>query len=74
MAAESCDAAAGGLSVKARKGSALLFFNMDPQCAQEADAALHQGCPVLEGDKWSMTVWMHQQNQNEALFGTKRDC
>ena len=48
----------GGLSVRPRKGDAVLFFSLDLQ--QQLDpASLHGGCPVVEGTKWSATKWMH---------------
>jgi len=62
-----CDPPAG-LAVKPVKGTAILFFNMDPQCALVDEDALHEGCPVIQGDKYSMTVWMHQQSETRARF------
>ena len=48
----------GGLSVRPRKGDAVLFYSLDLQ--QQLDtASLHGGCPVVEGVKWSATKWMH---------------
>ena len=49
-------------AVKPKKGDALLFYDMDPQCVYEDRFSLHEGCPVLEGIKWSATIWMHQQH------------
>jgi len=47
-----------GVAVKARKGDALLFWSMDN--VQTLDtASMHAGCPVLKGEKWSATKWMH---------------
>ncbi|CAI7850956.1 unnamed protein product, partial [Closterium sp. NIES-53] len=47
-----------GIAVKPAKGSALLFFSMNPNGSFDT-ASLHSGCPVLEGEKWSATKWIH---------------
>lgn len=50
--------ARGGVAVKARKGDALLFWSMDN--VQNIDQkSTHAGCPVIKGEKWSATKWMH---------------
>ena len=47
-----------GVAVKPRKGDALLFFSLDEN--ERVDTtSLHAGCPVIEGNKWSATKWMH---------------
>lgn len=46
------------LSVKPRKGDALLFFNLRPDAVPDP-LSLHGGCPVIEGEKWSATKWIH---------------
>lgn len=45
-------------AVKARKGNALLFFSMKPDGSFDS-ASLHSGCPVIKGEKWSATKWIH---------------
>ncbi|CAM6087606.1 unnamed protein product [Calypogeia fissa] len=47
-----------GLAVKPKKGTALLFYSLYPDATPDF-ASLHMGCPVLEGEKWSATKWMH---------------
>ncbi|CAK8569138.1 unnamed protein product [Lathyrus sativus] len=47
-----------GLSVKAKMGDALLFWSMRPDASLDA-SSLHGGCPVIKGNKWSSTKWMH---------------
>ncbi|CAI5467394.1 unnamed protein product [Closterium sp. Yama58-4] len=47
-----------GIAVKPAKGSALLFFSMKPDGSFDT-ASLHSGCPVIEGEKWSATKWIH---------------
>lgn len=47
-----------GVAVKPRKGDALLFFSLHPSAVPD-EASLHTGCPVLEGEKWSATKWIH---------------
>ena len=44
-----------------RKGSALVFWSMDPQYALYDPFSVHEGCPVLgEREKWTATFWIHQ--------------
>lgn len=47
----------GGLSVKPKRGDALLFWSMKPDAALDP-SSLHGGCPVIRGNKWSSTKWM----------------
>ncbi|KAK8945642.1 hypothetical protein KSP40_PGU000405 [Platanthera guangdongensis] len=47
-----------GLSVKPKKGDALLFWSMKPDATLDP-TSLHGGCPVIKGNKWSSTKWMH---------------
>ncbi|KAL0708517.1 hypothetical protein Bca4012_074943 [Brassica carinata] len=52
------DCAKKGIAVKPKKGDALLFFNLH-QDATPDTLSLHGGCPVIEGEKWSATKWIH---------------
>uniref|UniRef100_A0A7N0U9K8 procollagen-proline 4-dioxygenase n=1 Tax=Kalanchoe fedtschenkoi TaxID=63787 RepID=A0A7N0U9K8_KALFE len=47
-----------GYSVKPYKGDALLFFSLHPNATTD-QASLHGSCPVIEGEKWSATKWIH---------------
>ncbi|XP_043711987.1 probable prolyl 4-hydroxylase 3 isoform X2 [Telopea speciosissima] len=47
-----------GLSVKPRMGDALLFWSMRPDATLDP-SSLHGGCPVISGNKWSSTKWLH---------------
>eukprot|EP00252_Welwitschia_mirabilis_P000879 TRINITY_DN10866_c0_g1_i1.p1 TRINITY_DN10866_c0_g1~~TRINITY_DN10866_c0_g1_i1.p1 ORF type:complete len:311 (+),score=61.14 TRINITY_DN10866_c0_g1_i1:242-1174(+) len=47
-----------GYSVKPRKGDALLFFSLRPEATTDS-TSLHGSCPVIEGEKWSATKWIH---------------
>ncbi|XP_051117931.1 probable prolyl 4-hydroxylase 10 [Andrographis paniculata] len=47
----------GGLSVKPKRGDALLFWSMKPDASLDP-SSLHGGCPVIKGNKWSSTKWM----------------
>ncbi|XP_057723497.1 probable prolyl 4-hydroxylase 10 [Arachis stenosperma] len=46
-----------GLSIKPKRGDALLFWSMKPDATLDP-SSLHGGCPVIKGDKWSCTKWM----------------
>ncbi|XP_010524775.1 PREDICTED: probable prolyl 4-hydroxylase 4 [Tarenaya hassleriana] len=52
------DCAKKGIAVKPKKGDALLFFNLHLDAVPDA-MSLHGGCPVVEGEKWSATKWIH---------------
>lgn len=41
-----------------RAGDALLFYNLRVDGSQDV-AAMHTGCPVLDGIKWTATKWIH---------------
>ncbi|XP_057435101.1 probable prolyl 4-hydroxylase 3 [Lotus japonicus] len=47
-----------GLSVKPKRGDALLFWSIRPDATLDP-SSLHGGCPVIRGNKWSSTKWMH---------------
>ncbi|XP_042016719.1 probable prolyl 4-hydroxylase 3 isoform X4 [Salvia splendens] len=47
-----------GVSVKPKMGDALLFWSMHPDATLDP-SSLHGSCPVIKGDKWSCTKWMH---------------
>ncbi|KAL5980636.1 hypothetical protein ACLOJK_028544 [Asimina triloba] len=52
------DCAKNGIAVKPKKGDALLFFSLHPDASTDADS-LHGSCPVIKGEKWSATKWIH---------------
>nr|VDD47921.1 unnamed protein product [Brassica oleracea] len=47
-----------GLSVLPKKRDALLFWSMRPDGSLDP-SSLHGGCPVIKGNKWSSTKWLH---------------
>eukprot|EP00271_Cylindrocystis_brebissonii_P020403 TRINITY_DN6737_c0_g1_i3.p2 TRINITY_DN6737_c0_g1~~TRINITY_DN6737_c0_g1_i3.p2 ORF type:complete len:146 (+),score=21.01 TRINITY_DN6737_c0_g1_i3:785-1222(+) len=47
-----------GIAVKPMKGDALLFFSLNPDASPD-ESSLHSGCPVISGEKWSATKWIH---------------
>ncbi|AEE77452.1 putative prolyl 4-hydroxylase 6 [Arabidopsis thaliana] len=55
-----------GYAVKPRKGDALLFFNLHLNGTTDPNS-LHGSCPVIEGEKWSATRWIHVRS-----FGKKK--
>ncbi|XP_075106100.1 putative prolyl 4-hydroxylase 10 [Nicotiana tabacum] len=46
-----------GLSVKPKRGDALLFWSMKPDATLE-NYNFYGGCPVIKGNKWSSTKWI----------------
>ncbi|KAK4855622.1 hypothetical protein QYF36_009130 [Acer negundo] len=63
-----------GVAVKPRRGDALLFFSLHPNAVPDPNS-LHAGCPVIEGEKWSATKWIHVDsfNKNVANSGNCTD-
>ncbi|CAL9115426.1 unnamed protein product [Musa textilis] len=47
-----------GISVRPKMGDALLFWSTKPDATLDP-LSLHGGCPVIKGNKWSSTKWMH---------------
>ncbi|KAG8073601.1 hypothetical protein GUJ93_ZPchr0006g45486 [Zizania palustris] len=52
------DCAEGGFALKPVKGNAVLFFSLHPNATVDKHS-LHKSCPVIEGEKWSATKWIH---------------
>ncbi|OIW07297.1 hypothetical protein TanjilG_11931 [Lupinus angustifolius] len=50
-----------GYAVKPVKGDALLFFNICLNATVDSKT-LHGSCPVIDGEKWSATKWIHASN------------
>ncbi|KAF1895740.1 hypothetical protein Lal_00037856 [Lupinus albus] len=46
-------------TVKPKKGDALLFFSLHLNATTDI-MSLHQSCPVIQGEKWSATKWIHE--------------
>ncbi|GMP76829.1 hypothetical protein CsSME_00033342 [Camellia sinensis var. sinensis] len=55
-----------GIAVKPRKGDALLFFSLHPTAIPDP-LSLHGGCPVIEGEKWSATKWIHVDSFDKVV-------
>ncbi|MQM08621.1 hypothetical protein Taro_041478 [Colocasia esculenta] len=52
------ECARSGYAVKPKKGDALLFFSLRPDATTD-EYSLHGSCPVIDGEKWSATKWIH---------------
>lgn len=52
------------LSIRPRKGAALMFYSMKPDLGMEP-RSMHGGCPVLKGTKWGANMWLW----NNMRFG-----
>uniref|UniRef100_A0A061QZX7 procollagen-proline 4-dioxygenase n=1 Tax=Tetraselmis sp. GSL018 TaxID=582737 RepID=A0A061QZX7_9CHLO len=55
-----------GVSVRPKKGDALLFWDLDVGAKEGDKYSLHAGCPVLRGTKWSATKWIHVRRFGET--------
>ncbi|XP_019419538.1 PREDICTED: probable prolyl 4-hydroxylase 6 [Lupinus angustifolius] len=55
-----------GYAVKPKKGDALLFFNLLPNATIDT-RSLHGSCPVIEGEKWSATKWIHVRDFDNSF-------
>ncbi|XP_021771114.1 probable prolyl 4-hydroxylase 7 [Chenopodium quinoa] len=60
------DCAKGGYAVKPSKGDALMFFSLHPDATTDP-MSLHGSCPVIEGEKWSATKWIHVRSFDRSL-------
>ncbi|KAK9906519.1 hypothetical protein WJX75_003296 [Coccomyxa subellipsoidea] len=49
--------AKGAVAMRPRKGDALLFYSLTPTGQQDI-YSMHQGCPVVQGVKWTATKWI----------------
>ncbi|XP_011012534.1 PREDICTED: probable prolyl 4-hydroxylase 4 [Populus euphratica] len=58
------ECARNGIAVKPRRGDALLFFSLHPTAVPDI-SSLHAGCPVIEGEKWSATKWIHVDSSDK---------
>ncbi|XP_038703027.1 probable prolyl 4-hydroxylase 7 [Tripterygium wilfordii] len=67
------DCAKSGYAVKTRKGDALLFFSLFPDATTDENS-LHGSCPVIEGEKWSATKWIHVRSFDKAVASDDGDC
>ncbi|KAF5192359.1 Prolyl 4-hydroxylase alpha subunit protein [Thalictrum thalictroides] len=67
------DCAKKGYAVKPRKGDALLFFSLHPNATTDQNS-LHGSCPVIEGEKWSATKWIHVRNFDKPVRVSKGGC
>lgn len=52
------DCARHALAVKPKKGDAILFHSMK-YTGEIEERSMHGACPVIKGEKWSMTKWIH---------------
>ena len=55
---ETTACAKNGLTVVPRKGDAILFLNMKVGGDLDGGSS-HAGCPVILGEKWTATKWIH---------------
>ncbi|KMT17166.1 hypothetical protein BVRB_2g040760 [Beta vulgaris subsp. vulgaris] len=63
------DCAKGGYAVRPYKGDALLFFSLHPDATTDS-LSLHGSCPVIEGEKWSATKWIHVRSFDRSMVDT----
>jgi prolyl 4-hydroxylase len=53
------DCAKGHVAFKPKKGDALLFYSLRPDGKTTDPKAMHTGCPLIKGIKWTATIWIH---------------
>jgi prolyl 4-hydroxylase len=49
------------VTIKPKKGMGILFRNIDPVTGQIDRKSIHRGNPVLSGNKWICTKWVHER-------------
>jgi len=52
------DCAVDRVAVKPKKGDGLLFWSITPENKID-QRSMHAGCPVIRGEKWTATKWIH---------------
>ncbi|XP_057488804.1 probable prolyl 4-hydroxylase 6 isoform X2 [Actinidia eriantha] len=67
------DCAKNGYAVKPNKGDALLFFSLHLDATTDP-LSLHGSCPVIEGEKWSATKWIHVRSFDKTAKPENEDC
>ena len=60
-------------AVKPNKGDALLFFSLRPDATTD-QTSLHGRCPVIEGEKWSATKWIHVRSFELSKSKVSGEC
>nr|QKY15043.1 prolyl 4-hydroxylase (P4H) [Polytomella parva] len=64
------DCAKGNVAVKPRAGNGILFYSFHPNGTMDHNA-LHAGCPVIRGIKWSAPIWIHHDPFRPEEFERK---
>ena len=59
--------------MKPNKGDALLFFSLHLDATTDP-LSLHGSCPVMEGEKWSATKWIHVRSFDKTAKPRNEDC
>ncbi|PSS35175.1 Prolyl 4-hydroxylase [Actinidia chinensis var. chinensis] len=67
------DCAKNGYAVRPNKGDALLFFSLHLDATTDP-LSLHGSCPVIEGEKWSATKWIHVRSFDKTAKPGNKDC
>lgn len=67
------ECAEGHVAVPARKGDALLFYSLKPDGQTQDPAAMHTGCPLIKGVKWTATVWIHPEPFRPETYATAKE-
>eukprot|EP01063_Lacrimia_lanifica_P033928 TRINITY_DN6164_c0_g1_i1.p1 TRINITY_DN6164_c0_g1~~TRINITY_DN6164_c0_g1_i1.p1 ORF type:complete len:613 (+),score=152.74 TRINITY_DN6164_c0_g1_i1:55-1839(+) len=58
----------GGMRTVPKKGSVACFYDMRPDRSLDPHS-LHAGCPVLAGEKWGGTLWLHAETPDKDSKG-----
>lgn len=51
------------VAMKPKRGHGLLFWSVNPN-GKIDHRAMHTGCPVVRGTKWTATIWVHAEPYN----------
>ena len=62
--------AENGVAFKPKRGDGLLFFSITPE-GDIDQRSMHSGCPVVKGEKWTMTKWIHARPFHHKIPGPK---
>nr|XP_043633547.1 probable prolyl 4-hydroxylase 6 [Erigeron canadensis] len=72
---EDSECAKKGYAFKPNKGDALLFFSLHPNATIDP-LSLHGSCPVIEGEKWLATKWIHVRSfdRKQVSASKNQEC
>ncbi|KAG2495660.1 hypothetical protein HYH03_006260 [Edaphochlamys debaryana] len=64
--------AQGHVTVKPKRGDALIFYDLKPDFKTLDPNGRHTGCPVIKGVKWNAVKWIHGKPYDPESYETAK--